>query len=111
MQSHTLKYFEEDIRIIEQQLYEAKQHFKKLVYEKVTSKGMMYYSGFVGTIEENLDDNGDVYGKIVGIPDLVTYEASSDKDIQESFESTVDDYIETLEELENWSILDNGSVI
>ena len=106
-----LKYFEDDIRIIEQQLHEAKEHFRKLVHEKVTSKGMMYYSGFVGTIENTLNDNGAPYGKIIGIPDLISYEQYDDKNIQEVFEEAVDDYIATLEDLERWVVLDKGSVV
>ncbi len=107
----TLKYFEDDVRILEQQLYEAKQKLKNMMSDKVWSKGMMYHYGFVGTIENTLNESGVPYGKIVGIPDLVTYEWYDDKDIQEVFENAVDDYILMLEELERWDVLDKGSVI
>lgn len=108
---NTLKYFEDDVRILEQQLHEARQRFKNMVSNKVWSKGMMYYDGFVGTIENTLNENGVSYGKIVGIPDLVTYEEHGNKNIQEVFENAVDDYILMLEELGCWDVLDKGSVL
>lgn len=111
MEALTIKYFEDDIRILEDQLYQAQDKFKKMLFEKVESKGLMYYSGFVGTIETQSPYQDTLVGRIVGIPDLVTYESSEGEDIRVVFENAVDDYIETLESLEKWNILDRGSVI
>ena len=56
------------------------------------------YKGYEGSIEIDLERNV-CRGKILFINDLVTYEASSIKDIQKEFEAAVDDYLETCEQL------------
>ena len=54
----------------------------------------MTYKGFEGSAE--VDTNRQVCrGKLLFIPDLVTFEAESPKALQAEFEAAVDDYLET----------------
>lgn len=56
------------------------------------------FNGFEGSAE--IDTERQVCrGKLLFIPDLVTYEADSPKDLQAAFEDAVTDYLETCEEL------------
>jgi predicted HicB family RNase H-like nuclease len=52
------------------------------------------YKGYFGTVNFNSDDEV-FYGKIFGISDLVNFEGSSVKELKESFEESIDDYLET----------------
>jgi predicted HicB family RNase H-like nuclease len=56
------------------------------------------YKDFIGSVEVSLKD-ACLYGKILFINDLVTYQADSIKKIKEEFKAAVDDYIETCKEL------------
>lgn len=56
------------------------------------------YKGYEGTAEVDLESMI-CRGKILFINDLVTYEASSPVKLKKEFESAVDDYLETCEEL------------
>ncbi len=56
------------------------------------------FNGFEGSAE--IDTERQVCrGKLLFIPDLVTYEADSPKDLQTAFEDAVRDYVETCETL------------
>lgn len=56
------------------------------------------YNGFQGSLD--FDAETDVmYGKILHINDLVTYEADSLKELRIAFEEAVDDYIDTCKQL------------
>jgi predicted HicB family RNase H-like nuclease len=47
--------------------------------------------------EINFSSEDDVfYGKLIGINDLVNFEADSEKDLQKVFEEAVEEYLETL---------------
>ena len=56
------------------------------------------YKGYFGTVNFNSDDEV-FYGKIFGISDLVNFEGSSVKELKESFEESIDDYLETCKAL------------
>jgi len=56
------------------------------------------YKNFIGSVEVSVGDEC-VYGKILFIKDLVTYEADSPKNIKNEFIAAVDDYLETCKEL------------
>ena len=56
------------------------------------------YKGFIGSVEVSISDNC-LYGKILFINDLVTYEANSLDEIEKEFKDAVDDHIETCKEL------------
>ncbi len=57
------------------------------------------YKGYFGTVNFNSDDEV-FYGKIFGISDLVNFEGSSVKELKESFEESIDDYLETCKALD-----------
>jgi predicted HicB family RNase H-like nuclease len=56
-------------------------------------KDIIEYKGFLGTVHFSTEDDV-FYGRIEGINDLVTFEASDVKKLKESFIEAVDDYIE-----------------
>lgn len=56
----------------------------------------MQYKGHLGSTEVSIDD-GVLFGKLLFIRDLVTYEADSPSGLKASFESAVDDYISDCE--------------
>ncbi len=51
------------------------------------------YKGYIGTIEVSTEDEV-LYGTIVGINDLVTFESVSMIGLKNEFERAVDDYLE-----------------
>lgn len=53
---------------------------------------LLEYKGYYGDTKVSIED-GVVYGKVLYINDLVTYEADLVTDIQCSFETAVDDYL------------------
>lgn len=53
------------------------------------------YQGFLGSVEYCVQDCT-YCGKILGIDDLVTYEAVEGVDLQMAFETAVDGYIKTV---------------
>ena len=56
------------------------------------------YKGYECSIE--FDEHTESYhGKLLGITDLVMFQADTPNDVQREFELTVDDYIETLTHL------------
>lgn len=52
------------------------------------------YKNYLGSVEFSEED--DVWhGKIIGVNDLVLYEGSSRKELQQAFEIAVEDYLAT----------------
>jgi len=51
------------------------------------------YKGYTGTIEFDEDDLV-FHGRVVGIRDIVTYEATSAEDLLQAFHDSVDDFLE-----------------
>lgn len=54
---------------------------------------MRPYKGFTGTIEFDQDDRV-FHGRVVGIRDIVTYEADNADDLVQAFQDSVDDFLE-----------------
>jgi len=56
------------------------------------------YKGYLGQIDFSTQDNL-LFGKIIGISDLVSYEGETLKDLKAAFQKAVDDYILTCKQL------------
>ena len=56
------------------------------------------HKNYFGSVQFSADDNI-LYGKIIGINDLVTYEAESVEELKSAFIEGVEDYLETCEEI------------
>lgn len=61
-------------------------------------KNTLNYKGYSGTVEFSADDEI-LYGKIVGIRDVVTFEADTVAKLKKAFKEAVKDYIETCQRL------------
>ncbi len=55
-------------------------------------KNVMSYKNYAGTVEYSEDD-GILFGRIVGIDDVISYEGESVATLQQSFHNAVDDYL------------------
>ena len=58
---------------------------------------LLSYKNYNGTVEFSSDDNC-LFGKVVGIKSLLSYEGQSIKELKEDFERTVDEYLEDCQE-------------
>lgn len=56
------------------------------------------YKNYIGTVEYSEDDEC-LFGRIIGINDIVTYEAQSVTELRLAFQESVDDYLEHCKEL------------
>lgn len=56
------------------------------------------YKNYIGSVEYDLTDKC-LYGKILFIDDLVTYEGETIEELENAFHEMVDDYLETCKEL------------
>jgi len=56
------------------------------------------YKGYIGSVETDFDDNI-LYGKLLHIQDLVSYEADCPANLKKSFEEAVDDYLSECKQL------------
>lgn len=56
------------------------------------------YKGYFGSVDVDVD-GGFVFGKLLFIRDVVSYQSSSPAAIRSRFEAAVDDYLETCREL------------
>ena len=54
--------------------------------------------GYVGSIEFSIEDSV-LHGKLLGLKDLVTYEAETIVELKKEFILAVDDYLETCKEV------------
>ena len=54
---------------------------------------LLEYKGFYGTVEFSAADKA-LYGKIIGINSLISYEGESVKSLKEDFEAAIDDYLD-----------------
>ena len=61
-------------------------------------KNYLEYKGYQGTVEFSAEDNC-LFGKIIGINDLINYEAQEVLELKTAFEEAVTDYLETCKEL------------
>lgn len=58
---------------------------------------LLEYKDYLGTVEYSAADKI-LYGKVIGINGLVSYEGSSIESLQADFEEAVDDYLEMCNE-------------
>ena len=58
---------------------------------------LLEYKDFFGTVEYSADDNI-LYGQVVGINGLISYEGDSLENLKADFEAAVDDYLEMCQE-------------
>lgn len=56
-------------------------------------KNLMQYKCFNGSVEYSEEDKC-LFGKIIGISDLISYEGQSLIDLEKDFHESVDDYID-----------------
>ncbi|MEZ5073111.1 MAG: type II toxin-antitoxin system HicB family antitoxin [Bacteroidales bacterium] len=60
--------------------------------EKIQAMRFLEYKGYKGTIEYSKKDDL-LYGKVLGIQGLISYEGSSGKDLEEDFIAAIDEYL------------------
>jgi predicted HicB family RNase H-like nuclease len=58
---------------------------------------LLEYKNYFGTVEYSSSDKI-LYGKVIGINGLISYEGSSIESLQADFEAAVDDYLEMCRE-------------
>ena len=61
-------------------------------------KNSLTYKGYAAAIDYSSTDNA-FYGKVAGIDDLVSFEGTTEKELEQAFQEAVNDYIETCKEL------------
>lgn len=61
------------------------------------ASSILYYKGYYGKIEYSAEDKV-IYGKIMGIHSLISFESESATDIETEFHNAVDDYLSYCEE-------------
>lgn len=54
---------------------------------------VMEYKGYYGSVEYSAEDNV-LFGQVIGIDSLVSYEGNSVDELRSDFEGAVDDYLE-----------------
>lgn len=54
---------------------------------------LLEYKGYYGTVEFSANDNI-LYGKVLGVNSLISYEGESVESLREDFEAAVDDYLD-----------------
>ena len=59
---------------------------------------LLKYKGYQGSTEYSLEDDC-LFGRLLGINDIITYEGNSVKEIKVAFVESVDDYIETCKKI------------
>lgn len=59
-------------------------------------KNTMQYKNFLGTVEFSAEDNR-LYGRVVGVEDMVVFEGDSVTEIRSNFERAVEEYLEYCE--------------
>ncbi len=58
---------------------------------------ILEYKGYNGTVEYSAEDNV-LFGKVIGIKSLISYEGQSVEELKADFEGAVDEYLEYCEE-------------
>jgi len=54
---------------------------------------MMEYKGYIGKVEID-EEAGILYGEVINVRDVITFEGASVEEIQTAFRESVDDYLE-----------------
>lgn len=58
---------------------------------------ILEHKGYNGTVEYSAEDNV-LFGKVIGIKSLISYEGQSVEELKKDFEGAVDEYLEYCEE-------------
>ncbi len=58
----------------------------------MTGENVLEYKGYYGTVEYSAKDNI-LFGKIIGVNGLISYEGDSVQNLKTDFEEAVDDYL------------------
>ncbi len=74
-----------------------------LNYNEKGDMNIFRYKNFIGSIEANAEDKI-LYGKLLYITDLITYEAETISDLEIEFKKSVNDYLETCKQLKRESM-------
>lgn len=61
-------------------------------------KNLLKYKEYLGTVNFS-DEDQCLYGKVIGIDDLVSYESDSVSGLKKTFETAVEDYLESCKSL------------
>lgn len=62
------------------------------------NKNVLKYKEYQGTVHYSHEDKC-LYGKVIGIEDLVNYEAETVSELNKAFKESVEDYLETCKAL------------
>ncbi len=54
---------------------------------------MMEYKGYIGKVEID-DEAGILYGEVVNVRDVITFEGTTVEEVQKAFRESVDDYLD-----------------
>ena len=54
---------------------------------------MMEYKGYIGKVEID-DEVGVLYGEVINVRDVITFEGTSVEEVQQAFHESVEDYLE-----------------
>lgn len=54
---------------------------------------ILEYKGYNGTVEYSADDNV-LFGKVIGVKSLISYEGQSVEELKNDFEEAVDEYLD-----------------
>ncbi|MCC6300591.1 MAG: type II toxin-antitoxin system HicB family antitoxin [Anaerolineales bacterium] len=54
---------------------------------------MMEYKGYIGKVEID-DEAGILYGEVINVRDVITFEGTSVDEVQKAFQDSVDDYLD-----------------
>ena len=58
----------------------------------------MHYKGYIGSVEMSEEDDV-LYGKVLGIRSLISYEGATCTELRADFHDAVDDYLQTCKDL------------
>lgn len=58
---------------------------------------LLLYKNYNGTVEYSRDD-GCLYGKVIGIKSLLSYEGNSVQELEQDFKNVIDEYLKDCEE-------------
>ena len=62
------------------------------------NNNLLKYKNYIGSVEYDLTDKC-LFGKVLFIDDLVTYEGNTIEELENAFKLMVDDYLETFKEI------------
>jgi predicted HicB family RNase H-like nuclease len=64
---------------------------------EINMNNVMEYKGYYGTVEFSADDNV-LFGKVLGINGLISFEGDNLQNLKKDFEDAIDDYLEMCDE-------------